>query len=78
MSKLSKVRDALQRNPKVVIVAVEERNYIPERNGFWSQTIDFVVAPKKGLYTAKELQQFMMDLIPPDVELTRMDKFRDC
>ena len=77
MSKLSKVRDALQGNPDVVIVAVYRNNYIPERSGFWSETIDFVVAPKKGLYTAEELQQFMMGLIPSDVELTSKDAFRD-
>ncbi|MEK7118909.1 MAG: hypothetical protein AAB889_00130 [Patescibacteria group bacterium] len=65
MSKLTHVRKALQDNPSITIVGAPERNYLPGRDGYWSHTVDFYVAPKTGgVYTAKELQALMMSLVP--------------
>ncbi len=74
MSKLAIVRQALETNPEVVIVTVQERNYLPDRDGYWSHTMDFFVAPTKGIYTADGLQDFMMGLIP-DLKPTCTDRF---
>lgn len=74
--KLAKVKRALNSNNDVVIVNVEEKIHLPERDGFWSHTVDFWVAPKKGLYTADELQNFMIKLIP-DLEPSSKDDFRE-
>lgn len=65
MSKLTHVQKTLQGNPNITIVGAPERNYLPNVDGYWSQTADFYVAPKTGgVYTAKELQSFMMSLVP--------------
>lgn len=75
MSKLSIVRQALETNPEVIIVDSQERNYLPERSGFFCHTLDYWVAPKNGLYTAEELQGFMMGLVP-NLKPTQQDDFR--
>ena len=75
MSKLTVVREALESNPDVVIVDVIEQNYFPGKVGWWSHTIDYRVAPKTGLYTADELQAFMLGLVP-DLEPTTKDPFQ--
>lgn len=77
MNKLSIIRNALQTNPEVIIISEKKENYLPN-TAPWSnfcQTVDFYVAPKNGLYTAIELQQFMMGLIP-DLKQTQKDDFR--
>lgn len=76
MSKLTLVGQSLETNPNVTIARVFEKNYLPERNGFWSHTVDFWVAPKQGLYAADRLQMFMIRLIPPDLEPSCKDDFR--
>ena len=77
MSKLTHVREALQGNATITIVGAPEQNYLPGRNGYWSHTVDFYVAPKVGgLYTAKELQVLMKSLVP-GLEPTCMDNFFD-
>lgn len=77
MSKLTHVRKALQDNPSIKIVGAPEQNYLPGRNGYWSHTVDFHVAPKTGgVYTAKELQALMMSLVP-GLEPTCKDDFRE-
>ncbi len=77
MSKFTHVRKALQDNPNITIVGAPEQNYLPGRNGYWSHTIDFHVAPKTGgVYTAKELQALMMSLIS-GLEPTCKDDFRE-
>lgn len=75
MSKLTIVRQALETNPEVVIVNADVRNYLPDRNGFFCHTVSYWVAPKNGLYTADELQTFMMGLVP-DLTPTQKDAFR--
>ena len=75
MSKLKIVRQALETNPDVVLVNADERNYLPGRSGFFCHTVDYWVAPKNGLYTADELQAFMMELVP-NLEPTCKDDFR--
>lgn len=74
MSKLQIVKQALESNPNVVIVNVDEQNYLPDRNGYFSHTLDYWVAPRRALYTAPELQTFMTGLIPNLVS-TQMDSF---
>ena len=76
MSKLSIVRQALETNPEVIIVDSQERNYLPDRSGFFCHTMDYWVAPKDGLYTAEELQDFMMSLVPEGLQPTCKDDFR--
>ena len=75
MSKLTIIRQSLETNPEILIAKVFEENYLPERKGHLSHTIDFWVAPKNGLYTAVELQAFMMCLIPEELEPTYKDNF---
>ena len=75
MSKLTIVRQSLETNPEVVITKVFEKSYLPGRDGFWSHTMDFFVAPKNGLYTAEELQKFMMGLVPEGLQPTCKDDF---
>jgi len=75
MSKLEIVRKALETNPLVVIVNTETINYLPDRQGYFCHTVDYWVAPKNGLYTADELQAFMVGLVP-DLTPTQKDNFR--
>ena len=70
MSKLTIVRQALETNPDVTIVNVDER----DEYGYFSHMVDFWVAPRNGLYTSDELQVFMMRLVP-DLEPTLKDNF---
>lgn len=74
ISKLEQVRAALLANPNIVIVGAPERNFLPGRDGFWSHTIDFHVAPKNGVYNAEELQTLMLSLVP-DLATSCMDQF---
>lgn len=76
MSKLTHIRKALQNNPNIKIVSAPERNYLPNRDGFWSHTVDFYVAPTGGVYTAKELQELMISVIP-ELAPTCKDDCRD-
>lgn len=77
MSKLTHVRKALQDNTNITIVGAPERNYLPGRDGYWSHTVDFHVAPKTGgVYTAKELQALMLSLAP-ELEPTCKDDFHE-
>lgn len=64
MSKLTIVREALGLNLNISVVSILKNNYLPERHGYFSHTVDYLVAPKNGLYEADELQTFMMGLIP--------------
>ncbi len=64
MSKLKQIRTALTANPNVYVVHVEDVSHFPERLMGFSQTVEFVVAPKGGLYSAGELNDFMKGLVP--------------
>ena len=75
MSKLTVVRQSLEANPDVVIVHVDDQKYFPNKDGYWSQKVDYIVAPRRRLYTADELQEFMMGLVP-DLQPTSVDSFR--
>jgi|SRR3989344_6426080 len=77
MSKLTVVRNSLEANPDVVIVRVNDIKYFPNRDGFWSQKVDYIVAPRKGLYTPDELQSFMMSLVPDGLVPTSVDSFQE-
>ncbi len=76
MSKLSTVKKALEENQKIVIVAVEDQNYLPYRDGYWSHTVNICIAPKSGMYEASDLQELMMSLVPT-LKFTCKDDFRD-
>lgn len=73
------IRKALEANPKIVIVTVKEKSYLPNyspgRDGKWSHVVDFWVAPKEGLYEYYKLQEFMLDLIP-DLAPTSQENFQ--
>jgi len=75
-TKLQRIREALASNQDATVVRVEEHNYLPHRKGYFNHTIDFYVAPAEGLYTAHELQEFMMNLVP-ELETTSVDVFWD-
>jgi hypothetical protein len=64
MSKYETVRKALEGNPEVAIVDLQTKNFFPGRNGYFTQTADFWVAPTVGLYNADDLQEFMHGLVP--------------
>jgi len=74
MSKLETVRKALEGNPEVVVVDLKTRNHFPGRDGYFTQTADFLVAPTVGLYTAEALQRFMHSLVS-GLEPTTQDAF---
>lgn len=76
MSKLTIVRQALETNPDVTIVNVDEKNYLPERQGSFSHIVDFCVVPKCGLYRADELQAFMIGLVPNLEPTVKNDFYR--
>lgn len=76
MSKLTIIRKSLEADSRIKIVKAEPINYFPERQGYWSQTADFWVAPKIGMYAASELQKFLMSLIPRGLEPTQVDECR--
>jgi len=77
MSKLTIVRQALETNPEIVIAKVFEKKYFENyvSTTGWCHTLDFFIAPKKGLYTADELQAFMIGLVP-GLAPTAKDEFR--
>ena len=77
MNKLNLVNKHLREISDVEIVDVIENNSVAyARMHSWSQTMDYLVAPKEGLYTADELQDFMLTLIPADLKPTSKDHFR--
>lgn len=76
MSKLATVRTALQCNANIQIVAVDESTHFPHPDGYWTHKVDFIVAPNRGIYTGKELQEFMEALIP-GLQPTCLDQFHD-
>src|SRR3989344_8448757 len=81
MSKLTIVRQALERNPDIDVVNVLDSINIqtisyPSDLGGWAHTVIYAVSPKRGLYTAEELQRFM-DCLIPGVEPTTRDDFRE-
>ena len=68
MSKLSVIKKSLQANPDVVIVNVEQYGNINKvldytGNDVLTHEVKLTVAPRTGLYTAKELQEFIGGLI---------------
>lgn len=73
-SKLVVVRDGLKADPRITIVDGEIHNHFPNPNGFWSQTVDFIIAPVRGIYTAAGLQGLMETLVP-GLQPTMMDRF---
>ncbi len=80
MSKLTIVRQSLETNPEVVMVHIGGTTDLPDRNGFCLPSLAchhvyYWVAPKNGLYTADELQTFMMGLVPGLIP-TKKDDFR--
>ena len=81
MSKLTVIKQALESNPKTLLVGITPVDYLSigggsyypkTRGSAWdefdewikSQIYRIVVAPKNGLYTAQELQAFMVGLVP--------------
>ena len=77
-SAVQRVCDTLAFRPDIIVVGVQECNYLPERDGYWSQTFDFFVAPVgHGLFTGKELQALMMSLVPDGMEVSCKDDFNE-
>lgn len=75
MSKLEEVRKALFGNAAIVVIDIQTNKFDPDRSGYHQETVDFTVAPKKGIYDADKLQELMMKLVP-GVSLTCKDDFR--
>lgn len=72
------IKDALEKNPSVILVDVIERKGEPFYGlgvNSWNQIddINIYVAPKNGLYTAEELNQ--LELIP-DLEPSQKENFK--
>ena len=70
-SKLHLVRTVLQATEEVFIVSEEGRNYFPEWQGVWSQTVSFFVAPKNRK-AGDVLDEFAKALIP-NLDTTSFD-----
>ncbi len=80
VEKMQVVVDSLRSNPDVVVAGGFERNYLqtgewPNPNGYWSRTLDIYTHPKKPIYDAEELNDFMFGLVPK-LEPTCSDHFR--
>lgn len=76
MNMLNAVKRDLFVNPSVEVVDIKVQNYLPYANGYWTETVNIVVAPKKGIYEADKLQELMMQLTP-STECTCKDDFRE-
>ncbi len=79
MSKLRKVRDALEGNPEIKIVKVFEKNYLPGNTLYWTAwayTVDFFIAPIEGIFSAEKLQKLMLSLVKEPKE-TMKDDFEE-
>lgn len=80
VEKMQVVVDSLRTNPDIVVAGGFERNYLqtgewPNPNGYWSRTLDIYTHPKKPIYDAEELNDFMFGLVP-ELEPTCSDRFR--
>ncbi|NQV91917.1 hypothetical protein HQ489_05585 [Candidatus Woesearchaeota archaeon] len=73
MGILKTIEDALQANPNVVIVHREESTK-DSMSSLYRET-DFYIVPREGLYTARELQEFMMGLV--SLETERVNDFSE-
>ncbi len=76
-TKAETVQETLANDDRIVVHAVVDRNLLPYRDGYWSHTLDIIVYPKQGLYTAAELQILMESLIPDGLVTSAMDRFRE-
>lgn len=79
VEKMQVVVDSLRSNPDVVVVGGFERNYLqtgewPHPSGGWSRTLDIYTHPKKPIYDADDLNDFMFGLVP-ELEPTCSDRF---
>ncbi len=78
MSQLKVIKEALESNPEVITIKVNELlNTLHIFDSIVSSIVhmvNYIVAPKRGLYTANELQRFMMELVP-GIEPIHTNKF---
>jgi len=70
-SKLFRIREALKQSDTPVFAEIG-RNYLPDKNGYWSQTVAFHLAPLKRM-TGEQLDEFAKSLIP-ELDTTSFDK----
>ncbi len=66
MNEFKIIQESLERNPDVVIAYTHKETDSFCRGGPFHplQSVDYWVAPKNGLYTESELQEFMENLVP--------------
>jgi len=76
MSKLSQVRKALQEDVRITVVNERKRDFSLKPDGASNDTVSIFVAPREGIYSAEELQQLMVSLVP-GLERIMKDDFRD-
>jgi hypothetical protein len=76
MSKLKTIQDTLRSNPNVVIIGDAFEKVFPPEKGIVN-VINYIIAPKSGLYTVSELQSFMANLIP-GLEPNYKQDFEQC
>jgi hypothetical protein len=79
VEKMQVIVDSLRGNPDVVVAGGFERNYLqtgewPRPDGYWSRTLDIYTHPRKPIYDADELNDFMFGLVP-ELEPTCSDRF---
>lgn len=77
-SKRKRVEQYLRGREDLVIVEILETDQLDSDwapASHWTQTSDIIVAPKKGIYDAEGLQEFMAGLVPDGVEPTCRDEF---
>jgi hypothetical protein len=73
---LNAVKKDLFANPSVEVVDIRVQNHLPYADGYWTETVNIVVAPMKGIYEADKLQELMMQLTP-STQCTCKDDFRE-
>ena len=75
MSQLTDVRDHLEADSNVTIVADQTETFLPDPDGFWTQMVNIFVAHSDGIYTVAELQAFMLSLIPTGLSVSKQVNF---
>jgi hypothetical protein len=75
MSKIEQVKEDLFARQDIVIVDIQTETWPLPLSGLggWNETFDLIIAPKKGIYDAEGLENFMLGLTT--VQPTSSDSF---
>ncbi len=69
-----KVREGLQKNPKVFFAGAIL--HFPDDDQMWTEKVEIIIAPVKPIYDLEKLNQFMDSLVPNIPRSSRDEAFR--